>query len=64
MWIFWVELGFNVNINLTAFDDKTIISNAKFIIYFSSLIAGLVGFLFKNTLKVTDEKQRIKYLLI
>jgi NhaA family Na+:H+ antiporter len=53
-------IGFTMSIFITllAFDDQTIISNAKFIILLSSLIAGLVGFLFlKNTLKeVTDEK--------
>ncbi|MFT5714673.1 MAG: NhaA family Na+:H+ antiporter [Flavobacterium sp.] len=53
-------IGFTMSIFITllAFDDKTIISNAKFIILLSSLIAGLVGFLFlKNTLKeVTNEK--------
>jgi NhaA family Na+:H+ antiporter len=53
-------IGFTMSIFITllAFDDQTIISNAKFIILLSSLIAGLVGFLFlKKTLKkVTDEK--------
>ncbi|HEY4616565.1 MAG TPA: Na+/H+ antiporter NhaA [Flavobacterium sp.] len=52
-------IGFTMSIFITllAFDDQTIISNAKFIILLSSLIAGLVGFVFlKNTLKeVTNE---------
>jgi NhaA family Na+:H+ antiporter len=52
-------IGFTMSIFITllAFDDQTIISNAKFIILLSSLIAGAVGFLFlKNTLKeVPDE---------
>ncbi|SDX23277.1 Na+/H+ antiporter NhaA [Flavobacterium degerlachei] len=52
-------IGFTMSIFITllAFDDQTIISNAKFIILLSSLIAGTVGFLFlKNTLKeVPDE---------
>jgi NhaA family Na+:H+ antiporter len=47
------RFGFDVYfITLLAFDDKTIISNAKFIILLSSLIAGIIGFVFlKNTLK-------------
>lgn len=47
-------IGFTMSIFITllAFDDQTIISNAKFIILLSSLIAGLVGFMFlKKTLK-------------
>ncbi|CAM3069722.1 Na+/H+ antiporter NhaA [Flavobacterium frigoris] len=47
-------IGFTMSIFITllAFDDQTIISNAKFIILLSSLIAGLIGFIFlKNTLK-------------
>lgn len=47
-------IGFTMSIFITllAFDDQTIISNAKFIILLSSLIAGLVGFIFlKKTLK-------------
>jgi NhaA family Na+:H+ antiporter len=47
-------IGFTMSIFITllAFDDKTIISNAKFIILLSSLIAGIIGFVFlKNTLK-------------
>jgi NhaA family Na+:H+ antiporter len=40
-------IGFDVYfITLLAFDDKTIISNAKFIILLSSLIAGIIGFVF------------------
>jgi NhaA family Na+:H+ antiporter len=50
-----VGVGFRRNwftmsifITLLAFDDKTIISNAKFIILLS-LIAGIIGFVFENT---------------
>jgi NhaA family Na+:H+ antiporter len=41
-------IGFTMSIFITllAFDDQTIISNAKFIILISSLVAGLVGFTF------------------
>ncbi len=47
-------IGFTMSIFITllAFDDETIISNAKFVILVSSLIAGVLGFLFlKFTLK-------------
>ncbi len=47
-------IGFTMSIFITllAFDDQTIISNAKFVILLSSLIAGVTGFLFlKVTLK-------------
>ncbi len=41
-------IGFTMSIFITllAFEDDTIISNAKFIILLSSLVAGLCGFLF------------------
>lgn len=47
-------IGFTMSIFITllAFDDQTIINNAKFVILLSSLMAGLIGFLFlKTTLK-------------
>jgi NhaA family Na+:H+ antiporter len=39
-------IGFTMSIFITllAFDDQTIINNAKFVILISSLIAGLIGF--------------------
>jgi NhaA family Na+:H+ antiporter len=51
----------SIFITLLAFDDKTIISNAKFIILLSSLIAGIIGFVFlKNTLKEGVSENNIK----
>ena len=49
-------IGFTMSIFITllAFDDAVIISNAKFIILLSSLVAGLAGFLF---LKFTLTKE-------
>ncbi|NRS88539.1 NhaA family Na+:H+ antiporter [Flavobacterium sp. 7E] len=47
-------IGFTMSIFITllAFDDQTIINNAKFVILLSSLVAGLLGFmLLKSTLK-------------
>lgn len=47
-------IGFTMSIFITllAFDDQTIINNAKFVILLSSLVAGVLGFLFlKTTLK-------------
>jgi NhaA family Na+:H+ antiporter len=47
-------IGFTMSIFITllAFDDETIITNAKFVILISSLVAGLIGFLgLKLTLK-------------
>ncbi len=47
-------IGFTMSIFITllAFDDATIINNAKFVILISSLIAGLIGFVsLKLTLK-------------
>ncbi len=40
-------IGFTMSmfITLLAFDDATIINNAKFVILFSSLVAGLIGFI-------------------
>ena len=49
-------IGFTMSIFITllAFDNKTIINNAKFVILISSLIAGLIGFIsLKLTLKQT-----------
>lgn len=49
-------IGFTMSIFVTllAFDDSTIINNAKFIILLSSLTAGIIGFLsLKLTLKRT-----------
>jgi NhaA family Na+:H+ antiporter len=50
-WCRVLGIGFTMSILLLAFDDKTIISNAKFIILLSSLIAGIIGFVFFKTLK-------------
>lgn len=47
-------IGFTMSIFITllAFDNETIINNAKFVILISSLTAGLIGFLsLKLTLK-------------
>lgn len=47
-------IGFTMSIFITllAFEDQTIINNAKFIILLSSLVAGVLGFmLLKRTLK-------------
>lgn len=47
-------IGFTMSIFITllAFDNETIINNAKFVILISSLVAGLIGFLsLKLTLK-------------
>lgn len=47
-------IGFTMSIFITllAFDNQTVINNAKFIILLSSLVAGVLGFLFlKTTLK-------------
>tara|TARA_R110000868_G_scaffold121097_4_gene321356 strand:- start:10580 stop:11770 length:1191 start_codon:yes stop_codon:yes gene_type:complete len=51
-------IGFTMSIFITllAFDDQTIINNAKFVILISSLVAGVLGFLFlKKTLKVNPD---------
>ncbi|WP_016990552.1 Na+/H+ antiporter NhaA [Flavobacterium sp. ACAM 123] len=56
-------IGFTMSIFITllAFDDKTIISNAKFIILLSSLIAGVIGFVYlKNTLKESVSENNIQ----
>jgi NhaA family Na+:H+ antiporter len=56
-------IGFTMSIFITllAFDDQTIISNAKFIILLSSLIAGAIGFLFlKSTLKEVPDENNIE----
>jgi NhaA family Na+:H+ antiporter len=56
-------IGFTMSIFITllAFDDKTIISNAKFVILLSSLIAGVMGFFFlKNTLREAPIENNIK----
>ena len=47
-------IGFTMSIFITllAFDNETIINNAKFVILISSLVAGLIGFFsLKLTLK-------------
>ncbi len=47
-------IGFTMSIFITllAFDNETVINNAKFIILLSSLVAGVLGFVFlKATLK-------------
>lgn len=51
-------IGFTMSIFVTllAFDDQTVINNAKFVILISSLFAGTLGFLFlKKTLKVEPD---------
>lgn len=49
-------IGFTMSIFITllAFDNDTVINNAKFIILFSSLVAGIIGFLF---LKIVLKKE-------
>ena len=49
-------IGFTMSIFITllAFDNETIINNAKFVILVASLIAGLIGFL---SLKLTLKKE-------
>ncbi len=44
-------IGFTMSIFITllAFDNETIINNAKFVILISSLIAGAIGFIFLKT---------------
>ncbi len=50
-------IGFTMSIFVTllAFDDATIINNAKFVILISSLIAGIIGF---TSLKLTLKRKR------
>lgn len=51
-------IGFTMSIFVTllAFDNQTVINNAKFVILISSLFAGTLGFLFlKKTLKVEPD---------
>jgi NhaA family Na+:H+ antiporter len=52
-------IGFTMSIFITllAFDNETVINNAKFVILISSLIAGLVGFM---SLKATLSKTAIE----
>ncbi|WPR71067.1 Na+/H+ antiporter NhaA [Flavobacterium sp. NG2] len=53
-------IGFTMSIFITllAFEDQEIINNAKFIILLSSLMAGIIGFLFlKQTLKGTKNEK-------
>jgi NhaA family Na+:H+ antiporter len=55
-------IGFTMSIFITllAFDNETIINNAKFVILISSLIAGLVGFIsLKLALKATTQEGRV-----
>lgn len=50
-------IGFTMSIFITllAFDDATIINNAKFVILFASLVAGLVGFVWLHfSFKTSD----------
>ncbi len=49
---FLAGIGFTMSIFITllAFDNETIINNAKFVILISSLVAGLIGFI---SLKIT-----------
>ena len=51
-------IGFTMSIFITllAFDNETIINNAKFVILISSLIAGLIGFI---SLKITLKQATI-----
>lgn len=55
-------IGFTMSIFITllAFNDQTLISNAKFVILLSSLTAGIIGFLFlKKTLKAIPNENII-----
>lgn len=49
-------IGFTMSIFITllAFDDETIINNAKLVILLSSLIAGLIGFFFLKAVLKTE----------
>jgi len=52
---FLAGIGFTMSIFITllAFDNETIINNAKFVILLSSLAAGIIGFFaLKTTLKI------------
>jgi len=53
-------IGFTMSIFITllAFDNETIINNAKFVILISSLIAGLIGFI---SLKLTLKHASVDY---
>lgn len=50
-------IGFTMSIFITllAFDDAAIINNSKFIIMLSSLIAGLIGFIFLKVLQLKED---------
>ena len=55
MWYFMLHSGVHATITgvLLAFDNETIINNAKLVILLSSLIAGLIGYVsLKRTLKM------------
>lgn len=52
-------IGFTMSIFITllAFDSKTIINNAKFVILISSLVAGILGFLFLKFILVETQRE-------
>jgi Na+:H+ antiporter, NhaA family len=52
-------IGFTMSIFITllAFDNETIINNAKFIILISSLIAGILGLLFLKSILVETQNE-------
>ncbi len=56
---FLAGIGFTISIFITllAFENETIINNAKFIILLASLVAGLIGFI---SLKLTLSKEVIE----
>ena len=56
---FLAGIGFTMSIFITllAFENETIINNAKFIILLASLVAGLIGFI---SLKLTLSKEVIE----
>lgn len=54
-------IGFTMSIFITllAFDNDTVINNAKFIILLSSLVAGLIGYLFLKIILRTNHSEEI-----
>ena len=52
-------IGFTMSIFITllAFDSETIINNAKFVILISSLMAGVLGFLFLKFVLVKTQNK-------
>jgi len=53
-------IGFTMSIFITllAFDNETIINNAKLVILISSLVAGIIGFIFLNVILKTNTNNK------